>query len=138
LSGIPPRWWRPAKILRPARIVQSELSFENLRVYRNDDLIGTELGAQSKNVMAIARNGSRTWIRSNSVAALITRGLAEMTRLALREGANWKHYGSGGPGDLVLTCTEPLFGAIVLWARSWERAETWKRSTASMHEIARV
>src|SRR5688500_13443677 len=61
-----------------ARVVQSQLSFENLRIYRNEDVIGTELGGSVKNVMAIAAGMVvGLGFGSNSVAALITRGLSE-------------------------------------------------------------
>ncbi len=92
------------------RIVQSELSFENLRIYTNDDVIGTEFGGSVKNVMAIAAGiVAGLGFGSNSVAALITRGLAEITRLALREGAKLETMmGLAGLGDLVLTCTGSL------------------------------
>ncbi len=93
-----------------SRCVQSELSFENLRIYTNDDVVGTELGGSVKNVMAIAA-GIVTGLGygSNSVSALITRGLAEITRLALREGAKLETMmGLAGLGDLVLTCTGTL------------------------------
>ena len=91
-------------------IVQSELSYDNLRIYTNDDVVGTELGGSVKNVMAIAAGMvSGLGFGSNSVAALITRGLAEMTRLALREGAKLETLmGLAGLGDLVLTCTGSL------------------------------
>lgn len=93
-----------------SRIVQSELSFENLRIYTNDDVIGAELGGSVKNVMAIAAGMvAGLGFGSNSIAALITRGLAEMTRLALREGARVETLmGLAGLGDLVLTCTGNL------------------------------
>lgn len=93
-----------------ASLVQSALSFENLRIYTNDDVIGTELGGSIKNVMAIAAGmvGGLGY-GSNSIAALITRGLAEMTRLALVEGAKAETLmGLAGLGDLVLTCTGNL------------------------------
>jgi glycerol-3-phosphate dehydrogenase (NAD(P)+) len=93
-----------------ARVVQSELSFENLRIYRNEDVIGTELGGSVKNVMAIAAGiVVGLGFGSNSVAALITRGLSEITRLALREGGRIETVmGLAGLGDLVLTCTGSL------------------------------
>jgi glycerol-3-phosphate dehydrogenase (NAD(P)+) len=93
-----------------SRMVQSALSFENLRVYTNDDVIGTELGGSVKNVMAIAAGMvAGLGFGSNSIAALITRGLAEMARLALREGAKLETLmGLAGLGDLVLTCTGNL------------------------------
>ncbi len=93
-----------------ARTVQTDFSFENLRIYTNADVIGTELGGSVKNVMAIAA-GMTTGLGlgSNSVAALITRGLAEITRLARREGAQVETLmGLAGLGDLVLTCTGAL------------------------------
>jgi len=93
-----------------ARTVQADLSFENLRIYTNTDVVGTELGGSVKNVMAIAA-GMTTGLGlgSNSVAALITRGLAEITRLARREGAQMETLmGLAGLGDLVLTCTGAL------------------------------
>ena len=93
-----------------SRIVQSALSFENFRIYTNDDVVGTELGGSVKNVMAIAAGMvAGLGFGSNSIAALITRGLAEMTRLALREGAKLETLmGLAGLGDLVLTCTGTL------------------------------
>lgn len=93
-----------------SRTVQSELSFDNFRIYTNDDVIGTELGGSVKNVMAIAAGMvAGLGFGSNSIAALITRGLAEMTRLALREGAKLETLmGLAGLGDLVLTCTGSL------------------------------
>ncbi len=93
-----------------ATLVQQSLSFENLRVYTNRDLIGTELGGAVKNVMAIAAGMTAgLGFGTNSIAALITRGLAEMNRLALSEGAELDTLtGLAGLGDLVLTCTGNL------------------------------
>jgi glycerol-3-phosphate dehydrogenase (NAD(P)+) len=93
-----------------ARIVQNDFSFENLRIYTNTDVIGTELGGSVKNVMAIAAGmAAGLGFGSNSVAALITRGLAELTRLARCEGAQVETLmGLAGLGDLVLTCTGNL------------------------------
>ena len=93
-----------------ARTVQADLSFENLRIYTNADVVGTELGGSVKNVMAIAAGMcTGSGLGSNSVAALITRGLAEITRLARREGAHMETLmGLAGLGDLVLTCTGSL------------------------------
>jgi glycerol-3-phosphate dehydrogenase (NAD(P)+) len=93
-----------------AQVVQSTLSFENLRIYTNNDVVGTELGGAVKNVMAIAAGmTSGLGFGSNTVAALITRGLAEIGRLALHHGAlNETLMGLAGLGDLVLTCTGNL------------------------------
>ncbi|MBA3913471.1 MAG: NAD(P)-dependent glycerol-3-phosphate dehydrogenase, partial [Acidobacteriales bacterium] len=93
-----------------AEAVQQELSDPGLRVYTNDDVIGLELGGSLKNVIAIAAGiCSGMGLGHNSVAALITRGLAEITRLAVACGAH-QHtmYGLAGLGDLVLTCTGDL------------------------------
>jgi glycerol-3-phosphate dehydrogenase (NAD(P)+) len=93
-----------------ARTVQADLSFENLRIYTNTDVVGAELGGSVKNVMAIAAGMTTgSGLGANSVAALITRGLAEITRLARREGAQMETLmGLAGLGDLVLTCTGSL------------------------------
>lgn len=91
-------------------LVQKELSFENLRIYTNSDVVGTEIGGAVKNVMAVAAGMvTGLGLGSNSVAALITRGLAEIARLALALGARTETLmGLAGLGDLVLTCTGGL------------------------------
>ncbi|MBD0369825.1 MAG: NAD(P)-dependent glycerol-3-phosphate dehydrogenase [Pyrinomonadaceae bacterium] len=96
--------------LNDAVVVQEALSFQNLRVYTNTDVVGTELGGAVKNVMAVAAGMvAGLGFGSNSVAALITRGLAEMTRLALSQGARMETLmGLAGLGDLVLTSTGSL------------------------------
>lgn len=91
-------------------LVQKELSFDNLRIYTNADVVGTEIGGAVKNVMAIA-SGMVTGLGfgTNSVAALVTRGLSEIARLALAQGARQETLmGLAGLGDLVLTCTGGL------------------------------
>ena len=110
VSGHPTAIVAASKDTAAARTVQNDLSFDNLRIYTNTDVIGTEIGGSVKNVMAIAA-GMATGLGfgSNSVAALITRGLAEITRLARREGAQVETLmGLAGLGDLVLTCTGAL------------------------------
>jgi glycerol-3-phosphate dehydrogenase (NAD(P)+) len=96
--------------LDDSRAVQELLSFQNLRVYTNEDVTGTELGGAVKNVMAVAAGiVAGLGLGANSVAALVTRGLAEMTRLALAQGARMETMmGLAGLGDLVLTCTGSL------------------------------
>lgn len=90
--------------------VQKEFSDPGFRVYINDDLIGVELGGALKNVIAIAAGVvDGMGLGHNSVAALITRGLAEITRLAVACGAKSQTMaGLAGMGDLVLTCTGGL------------------------------
>lgn len=110
VEGQPTAIVAASKDAAAARVVQADLSFENLRIYTNADVVGTELGGSVKNVMAIAAGMTTgSGLGSNSVAALITRGLAEMTRLARREGAQPETLmGLAGLGDLVLTCTGSL------------------------------
>jgi glycerol-3-phosphate dehydrogenase (NAD(P)+) len=110
VAGHPTAIVAASKDSMAARAVQNDLSFENLRIYTNNDLVGTELGGSIKNVMAIAAGMTAgLGFGANSVAALITRGLAEITRLARREGAQMETLmGLAGLGDLVLTCTGSL------------------------------
>lgn len=110
VDGHPTAIVAASKDAAAARTVQNDLSFENLRIYTNADVIGTEIGGSVKNVMAIAAGmAAGLGFGSNSVAALITRGLAEITRFARREGAQVETLmGLAGLGDLVLTCTGAL------------------------------
>ncbi len=93
-----------------ARELQEEFSGPNFRLYTNDDVLGVELAGAMKNVMAIAAGACQgLGLGSNALAALITRGLAEMTRLAVALGARPETLsGLAGLGDLVLTCTGAL------------------------------
>jgi glycerol-3-phosphate dehydrogenase (NAD(P)+) len=95
---------------RAARAVQKAFSNANFRVYTQDDVIGVELGGALKNVMAVATGiVEGVGLGHNSRAALITRGLAEMTRLGVAAGATASTFaGLAGLGDLVLTCTGSL------------------------------
>lgn len=80
------------------------------RVYTNPDVIGVELGGALKNVIAIAAGmAAGLQLGHNALAALITRGLAEITRLGIARGANPLTFsGLAGMGDLILTCTGEL------------------------------
>ncbi len=93
-----------------SEMIQRELSSNVFRVYTNTDVVGVELGGAVKNVVAIAAGVVRgLGLGTNAVAAIITRGLAEMTRLAVAEGARVETMaGLAGLGDLVLTCTGEL------------------------------
>jgi glycerol-3-phosphate dehydrogenase (NAD(P)+) len=93
-----------------ARSVQQILSTRNLRVYTSPDVIGVQIGGVVKNVIAIAAGISDgLQLGQNARAALITRGLAEMSRLAVRMGADpLTLAGLPGLGDLILTCTGDL------------------------------
>lgn len=93
-----------------ASALQHEFAGPNFRVYTNSDLLGVELAGAMKNVIAIAAGACQgLGLGANALAALITRGLAEMTRLAVRLGGKPETlYGLAGLGDLVLTCTGTL------------------------------
>jgi glycerol-3-phosphate dehydrogenase (NAD(P)+) len=93
-----------------AGFIQQEFSSETLRLYTSTDVIGVELGGALKNVVAIAAGvASGVGLGYNSAAALITRGIAEITRLAVACGGRRETLaGLSGMGDLVLTCTGSL------------------------------
>jgi glycerol-3-phosphate dehydrogenase (NAD(P)+) len=93
-----------------ARFVQHEFSHASFRLYTNQDPVGVELGGALKNTVAIAAGVcAGLGLGHNSVAALITRGLAEMTRLVVACGGKAETMaGLAGLGDLVLTCTGGL------------------------------
>lgn len=90
--------------------IQSEFSGPSFRLYTNDDPAGVEIGAALKNTIAIGAGICQgLGLGNNSVAALITRGLAEITRLAVAMGGRPRTLsGLAGLGDLVLTCTGDL------------------------------
>ena len=90
-----------------ARMLQRELSGRTMRVYASSDVAGVELCAASKNVIAIAAGVSDgLGYGDNAKAAIITRGMAEMSRLGEAFGAQPRTYmGMAGMGDLVATCT---------------------------------
>jgi glycerol-3-phosphate dehydrogenase (NAD(P)+) len=93
-----------------ARFLQSLFSTDYFRVYTSSDVIGLEISAALKNIIAIAAGiCDGLDFGTNARAALITRGLAEMTRLGVRLGARQEtFFGLSGLGDLVLTCTGEL------------------------------
>jgi glycerol-3-phosphate dehydrogenase (NAD(P)+) len=93
-----------------AQKTQSGFSSPTLRLYTNDDVIGVELGGALKNVIALSAGVvAGLGLGSNSAAALITRGISEITRLAIACGGKQKTLaGLSGVGDLVLTCTGSL------------------------------
>lgn len=93
-----------------ASAVQRQFSGPTFRLYTNPDPIGVELGASLKNVIAIAAGLCQGLeLGTNATAALITRGLAEITRLAVALGGQPRTLaGLAGLGDLVLTCTGEL------------------------------
>jgi glycerol-3-phosphate dehydrogenase (NAD(P)+) len=96
--------------LAVAKRIQAAISNTRLRAYTSDDVVGVELGGALKNVIALAAGASDGMgLGHNARAAIITRGLAEIARLAVHKGANpLTLSGLAGMGDLVLTCTGDL------------------------------
>ena len=137
VAGHPTAIVAASKDSTAARTVQNDLSFENLRIYTNADVVGTELGGSVKNVMAIAAGMTAgLGFGANSVAALITRGLAEITRLARREGAQMETLmGLAGLGDLVLTCTGSLSRNRFV-GEELGKGKTLEEITAELNEVA--
>ncbi len=110
LKGLPTASVIACKDDSIAKFVQRSLSIPTLRLYSNTDISGVELGGSFKNVIAIAAGGlDGLALGTNAKAALITRGLAEMTRLAVTLGARANTMaGLAGLGDLMATCSSEL------------------------------
>lgn len=120
-----------------AKLVQGAMSAAAFRVYTSDDVVGVELGGALKNVMAVATGIlDGLGLGFNPRAALMTRGLAEMTRLGVALGAKPDTFaGLAGLGDLVLTCTGALsrnraVGVAIGRGQSLEAALAGKDSVA--------
>lgn len=90
-----------------AEYIQKTLSNDRYRIYINDDIIGCELGGVLKNPIALSCGIARGMgLGDNTIAAIMTRGMTEITRLGVSFGANWKTFtGMAGIGDLIVTCT---------------------------------
>jgi glycerol-3-phosphate dehydrogenase (NAD(P)+) len=90
--------------------IQAEFRGPTFRLYHSDDVVGVEIGGAMKNIIAIAAGVAEgLGLGHNALAALITRGLAEVTRLACAAGGRRETLaGLSGLGDLVLTCTGTL------------------------------
>ena len=106
LAGLPGATVIASEDMELARRLQEAINSRVFRVYVNDDLIGVELCAAAKNVIALAAGGvDGLDLGDNSKAAVITRGLAEMARLGEASGARAETFsGLAGMGDLVVTC----------------------------------
>jgi glycerol-3-phosphate dehydrogenase (NAD(P)+) len=109
-SGLPADVVAASRGMTAARRLQPWLHSETFRVYASDDPIGVEVGGAMKNVIAVAAGAcDGLGLGHSARAALITRGLAEMTRLGVALGADPLTFlGMSGVGDLVLTCTGDL------------------------------
>lgn len=120
-----------------AQRVQGVFMTEHFRVYANTDLIGVEIAGSVKNVIALAAGMSDgLGLGVNAKAALVTRGLAEVTRLGMAMGAQSKtFFGLAGMGDLVVTCFSEYsrnryFGEQIGQGRSLEAVESEMRMVA--------
>lgn len=120
-----------------ALTIQETMSSASFRIYTHDDVVGVELGGALKNVMAVATGILEgVGLGFNARAALITRGLAEMTRLGTSLGAQSATFaGLAGIGDLVLTCTGTLsrnraLGVEIGKGRTLEEARKGKETVA--------
>ena len=117
---------------------------KTFRVYRNNDFIGIQLGGAVKNVIAIGAGlADGLGFGSNARTALITRGLAELTRLGIKLGAQPQTFmGMAGLGDLVLTCTDNqsrnrrfgLEGARAL-NKLWQKSAKLLRATKILKKL---
>jgi glycerol-3-phosphate dehydrogenase (NAD(P)+) len=128
-----------------ALLVQQAFSSERFRVYTSDDPLGVQLGGALKNVIAIAAgllHGLR--LGHNTLSALVTRGLAELTRLGQAMGANPMTFaGLAGMGDLILTATGLLsrnrgLGIELAEGRSLDEILASRRTVAEGVRTARV
>ena len=117
-----------------AEAVQKPLSSRSFRVYSSEDVVGVELAGALKNIIAIAAGiVDGLGYGHNTEAALITRGLAEIARLAVAEGARPDTLaGLAGLGDLVLTCTGGLSRNRTVGARLGQ-GQTLAQASAGMH-----
>lgn len=135
--GMPTAVTAAAGDITIAQEVQRLFNGPTMRVYTSTDLIGVEIGGAVKNVIAVAAGVSDgLGFGHNTRAALITRGLAEISRLAVRLGADRQTlYGLSGLGDLVLTCTGDLSRNRSVGLRLG-RGERLEAILGSMTEVA--
>lgn len=110
LNGLPCASVVACEDMSVARRMQEALSAPTMRLYSNTDVVGVEMGGALKNVIAIAAGvGDGLDLGTNAKASLMTRGLAEMTRMAVAKGAQAITLsGLAGMGDLVATCYSSL------------------------------
>ncbi len=136
-AGLPAAVSAASNSAEEARLVQEVFSTPVFRVYACDDVLGVELGGALKNVIAIAAGISDGLkLGFNARAALITRGLAEISRLGAALGAAERTFsGLSGLGDLVLTCTGPLSRNYSV-GLALGRGKSIDEIVSSMHMVA--
>jgi glycerol-3-phosphate dehydrogenase (NAD(P)+) len=120
-----------------AHALQKIMASPKFRVYTSEDVVGVELGGALKNIMAIATGVSDgLGLGDNTRAALMTRGLAEMTRIGVTLGARLETFaGLSGLGDLIVTCTSRLSRNHLVGERLGH-GETLDQIVGSMHQVA--
>lgn len=135
-KGLPTAVTLATKDRHQGLLIQDLLSSERFRVYLHDDVTGVEIGGALKNVIAIASGiADGLGLGANARASLITRGLAEMTRLGVAMGASPRTFsGLSGVGDLILTCTSNLSRNYTLGARLG-RGEKLQDILSGMREV---
>jgi glycerol-3-phosphate dehydrogenase (NAD(P)+) len=136
-KGVPTAVTVGSRVAEVGQRVQLAFATDVFRVYTSPDLTGVELGGAVKNPLAIAA-GMVTGLKlgHNTLAALITRGLAEMTRLAMARGGQLATLsGLAGLGDLVLTCTSPQSRNYSVGVRL-AQGESIEQITSSMPNVA--
>lgn len=118
-------------------MVRDLFSTDRFRVYSSDDVVGVEIGGAFKNVVAIAAGiADGLDFGHNSRAALITRGLAEISRLGVARGGHPLTFaGLSGMGDLVLTCTGGLSRNRAV-GLALGQGKTWVQISAEMNQVA--
>jgi glycerol-3-phosphate dehydrogenase (NAD(P)+) len=137
MLGLPTASVIASHVEATAADLQSWLSTDRFRLYSNTDVLGVELGGALKNIFAIVSgymDGRK--LGDNARAALITRGLAEMTRLSVMLGAKVETlYGLSGLGDMLATCSSPLSRNYQVGYRL-SQGETLTEVLTSMQEVA--
>jgi glycerol-3-phosphate dehydrogenase (NAD(P)+) len=137
LNGLPTACSIACQDLEIAEQLQQDLSHDLFRLYSNTDVTGVELGGALKNIFAIASGYMKEkQLGDNALGALITRGLAEMTRFSVGLGADQKTlYGMSGLGDLWATANSPLSRNFQVGARL-ARGESLDQILADLKVVA--
>jgi glycerol-3-phosphate dehydrogenase (NAD(P)+) len=137
LNGLPTACSIACQDLEIAERLQQDLSHDLFRLYSNTDVTGVELGGALKNIFAIASGYMKEkQLGDNALGALITRGLAEMTRFSVGLGADQKTlYGMSGLGDLLATANSPLSRNFQVGARL-ARGESLDQILADLKVVA--
>ena len=129
-------WWQVSR-WRRAEAFQAVCHTARFRAYTNTDVIGCELGGATKNVIALAVGMAiGLGLGANATASVITRGLAEISRLGLALGADpYTFSGLAGLGDLVATCSSPL-SRNRTFGEELGKGRTVAEITASTRQVA--